>query len=286
MRALTLWPILLSASALAASLLAGCESTKRLLAGMDKPGIQITGVRPDNLSATGVLLNFDAEVTNPYDLPLPLTDIAYTLASGGPAFIDGTAKIGGVIPAKGKKTVTLPVGLRFAPLMERVAAAKPGALVPYEALLTFKVDAPGVGPLELPVKKTGELPIPAMPEVTITSVKWDQLGLTGAKGEVRLKVKNTNQFPVDLNQLGYALTLGGRDVASSRVADATKFAAGAEQEIRVPISISASQAGLGLFDIIRGNGSAYSIKGDAALGTPMGPLTLPFERKGETKFLR
>lgn len=286
MRSPVILPILIAASVLLAALLTGCESTKRLLAGMDKPGIQITGVRPDNLSATGVLLNFDAEVTNPYDLPLPLTDIAYSLASGGPAFIDGTAKIGGVIPAKGKKTVTLPVGLRFAPLMERVSAAKPGSLVPYEAALTFKVDAPGVGPLELPVKKTGEVPIPAVPEVSVASVKWDEIGFTGAKGEVRLKVKNTNQFPVDLDQLGYAMSLGGREVASSRVANATKFAAGAEQEIRVPISISASQAGLGLLDILRGSGSGYSIKGDAALGTPMGPVSLPFERQGETKFLR
>lgn len=271
--------------------LPACKSAERLFAGLDKPQVNVTGVRFDKLSAEGLLLNFDAEVSNPYAVPLPLTDISYKLASGGPPFIDGAASLGGsagfgTIPANGKKTVTLPVGVRFAPLMERVAAAKPGGVIPYDANLTFKVDAPGVGPLELPVKKSGQIPIPAVPEISVTNVKWDELGLTGAKGEIRLKVKNTNQFNVDLNQLAYALSLGGREVASSRVAQPAKFTPGGEQEIRIPINLSALQAGMGILDILGGSKAGYLLKGETDLGTPFGPVKLPFERTGTTALLR
>ncbi len=272
---------------LCAASLGGCSTISGML---DKPSARVVGAHLNDLSLESAGMVFDVEVSNPYSVALPLTDLAYTLSSSDKQFLSGKANLagGGVssIPAKGSRTVQVPATVTFQALLAAVSGVKPGQVVPYKADMTLSADAPAVGPISLPISHKGELPVPAVPDVQVADVKWDKLSLTEAKATMKLDVTNTNQFAVDLSKLAYQLKLDDRDIASSSITKALKFTPGGKQSIEVPVSFSPQQLGLAAFDMLRGKGSGYRILGSLEGVTPFGPVTLPYDRQGKTSFTR
>jgi len=277
---------LVSAFAFAVSL-GGCSTLSNML---DKPSARVTGAHLSDLSLDSVGMVFDVEVSNPYSVALPLTDLAYKLSSSDKEFLSGKASLaaGGVssIPAKGSKTLQLPATVTFQSLLAAVSSVKPGQVVPYKADMTLSADAPAVGPISLPISHTGQVPVPAVPDVQVTDVKWDKLSLTEAKATMKLDVTNTNQFAVDLSKLAYQLKLDDRDIASSSISKGLKFSPGGKQTLEVPLSFSPQQLGLAALDMLRGKGAGYRILGNIEGVTPFGPVTLPYDKQGKTTFTR
>jgi len=264
----------------------GCESMKSILAGMDKPSASVTGVRFDSISLDGMTLVFDVDVKNPYAAPLPLVNVAYGLSSKGSKFLEGAADVQGSVPAKGSKTIQLPAKITFASLLQSVQGVKLGSVVPYTAEMGLSVDAPAVGRLTLPIKKEGELPIPTVPSVELSSVQWKSLTLQNAEAVLKLNVTNNNDFPVDLSKLAYNLSLSGTPIVNTSLAKSASFAKGGSSTLEIPLAIKPSNLGLAAFSMLTGKGAGYSLDGNMNVGTPFGPMNLPFERKGNTVFTK
>ena len=264
----------------------GCDSVQSMLGGLEKPTARVTGVGLDSLRADGVDLLFDVEVSNPYGVALPLVNADYELASGGAAFLTGRAEALGTVPANGTRTVPLRANVSFASLLQALPAVRPGQVVPYEAKMSLSADAPGVGTIALPLSKSGQVPVPAPPAVTVEGVTVRELSLTGAAANVTLGVTNRNAFGVDLQRLGYRLALGGREVASSAVTDSVAFEPGQKQSIEVGFGLSAAELGLGLLNILRGSDAGYELSGTADLGTPFGAVSMPYSSSGTTPVTR
>ncbi len=178
----------------AISLLAGCQALHGYLDGMAKPSAHVVGVRLADLNLDSASLIFDVSVDNPYDVALPLTNVDYSLASGGKPFLTGQAPVQGSVPAKGSMTVSLPARLQFAQLLTALQDVKPGSLVPYDATLGLSANAPAVGTVSLPLKKSGQLPVPAVPVIELADVQWKGLDLNRAEALLHLNVTNTNRF--------------------------------------------------------------------------------------------
>lgn len=266
--------------------LTGCEAARGILSGMDKPSAKIAGVKLTSLNLDGATLLFDVDVANPYTVALPLVNLDYALASKGNKFLEGAANVQGTIPAKGSRTLQVPATVAFNHLLKTVSGIKPGSVVPYTADLGLSVDAPGVGPLKLPLRKEGELPVPTVPSVDLKSVEWKSLDLNKAEAVLHLNIGNNNQFAVDLSSLAYDLALGDKKVAAASVANAARFGAGGSADVSIPISIKPIDLGLGALQMFSGKGGGYKIAGSLTGSTPFGPLTLPYEKTGQTVFNR
>ena len=264
--------------------LVGCEAVQAVLSSDLRPTASVKGARLGDLNLDGAQLLFDVEVSNPYSVPLPLLDVMYTLSSDGNQFLTGQADVGGTIPANGSKTVSLPAAVEFAKLLNVLKNVKPGSVVPYTATMEFGADAPGVGRIGVPVTRKGELPVPSVPRVELTSVRWKDLSLNEASAVLDLRIQNTNDFPFDLQALRYDLALGGKQVANSSIAEATRFARGSENTLEIPISFSPASFGLGVLNVLRGEGSGYEMVGTMDLDTPFGPISMPFSRRGQAAF--
>ena len=266
--------------------MAGCEAVQSIL-DMEKPTARIAGVGIRDISLESATLTFDVEVSNPYPVALPLVNVDYGLASGGAQFLSGEAKLQGAVPAKGRKTVTVPATIDYAQLLTALKDVRPGSVLPYKADLGFSVDSKMTGLLRLPLHKEGELPVPTVPRVEVTQIKWDKLTLSRAGGRVNLRIVNSNKFPVKLSKLDYALSLGGVEVARSSLAEAVAFdASGGAGAVEIPISFAPTKLGLAVFGMLKGNGAGYSLKGTLAVDTPFGPISLPIDKAGDTIFRR
>ncbi|MGQ0627851.1 MAG: LEA type 2 family protein [Phycisphaerales bacterium] len=271
--------VLASAMTLCTLTLCGCKSAGEFLAGAEKPSLRVVNASIDGLTTESAALVFDVEVANPYSVPLPLTNVEYALASRGAAFLSGAANVQGTIPAGGKQVFKVPANLRFVEALAALKGVRPGQVVPYAADLGFSVDAPVVGRMKVPVRKEGELPLPAAPDVRIADVRWQNTGLTEASGAIALDVRNTNQFALDLRSLGFDLELGGKSIASGAAPEARSLAPGQTARIELPVKVSLLNAGLGAFSALTGSADKYRVSGKAAVGTPFGPANLGYDSK-------
>lgn len=268
------------------SLLAGCQSLQDIAGMAPKPTARVVGTSLRGLTLQNAVLLFDVEVSNPYAASLPLVDLSYALGSGGKKFLEGSVRPSGSIPAKGKQVIQLPVTVGFAPVISTLKGVKPGAVLPYTADLRLGVDAPAIGRLEVPLSKNGELPIPTVPEVEVTSLEIGKLALDRTTATLKLKVRNTNQFPVDLKRLGLSVALAGMEVGSSRLSDAASLQGGQSGTISVPLSFAPRTIGASLVNFLRGQQIAYQVSGSIEAGTRFGPISMPYSKIGNAAIVK
>jgi hypothetical protein len=57
-------------------------------------------------------------------------------------------------------------------MLSALRGVRPGSKIPYNAELGLSVDAPGLGPIRLPLKKEGELVLPTISGTDIGDI-WD-----------------------------------------------------------------------------------------------------------------
>jgi len=265
-----------------AFLVVGCQALEGILESGGKPTARIIGTEMKNLSLERIDLIFNVEVANPYAVNLPLVDLTYNVNSGGTSLLQGNIKPSGAVQAHGTSLIQVPARITFASLLKTLKGVKPGSVVPYKADLTLGVDAPVVGLLTLPLSKTGELPVPAAPEVELSSFEIAKLNLDETKATAKLQVKNTNSFALSLSKLSIELALGANKIVDTSLAQSAKIAPGQTVAVDVPLSFSPRSFGVTVINLLRGNKSAYSLVGSLEAGTPYGPLVLPFNRNGNT----
>jgi LEA14-like dessication related protein len=157
-------------AALASIFFAGCETINSL--GIAKPTAKMTGLKFADAKLDSATLLFDIEVDNPYPVALPLLNMEYGLSSGDEPFLQGSANLQTTIPAKSKKTVTLPAKINYLEMLKALKGIKPGAKIPYKADVGLSVDAPAVGTLKLPMNKEGEVTLPKVSDIDVKSI-WD-----------------------------------------------------------------------------------------------------------------
>ncbi len=264
------------------SLVSACQSLEGILATAPKPTARIIGTEMKNLTLERIDLIFNVEVANPYAVNLPLVDLTYNVASGGTSLLQGNIKPSGAVQAYGTSLIQVPARITFASLLKALKGVKPGSVVPYKADLTLGVDAPVVGMLTLPLSKSGELPVPAAPEVELSSFEIAKLNLDETKATAKLQVKNTNSFALNLSKLSIELALGANKIVDTSLAQSAKIAPGQTVSVDVPLSFSPRSFGVTVINLLRGNKSAYSLVGSLEAGTPYGSLALPFNRNGNT----
>ena len=101
-------------------------------AGLEKPTASVKGMSLGAVNAAGLTMNFDVDVTNPNAFAVPLTAADYGLSISGTKVLDGKAQPGGELPAKGTRSLVLPVAVTFENLMAaEQALVKSGGNVPF-----------------------------------------------------------------------------------------------------------------------------------------------------------
>lgn len=143
--------------AIVACFTVGCQNLS-----LEKPTVAVKGMSVKDVNTSGFTMNFDLDVANPNSVELPVANADYKLAIAGVQLIDGKAKPDGVIPAKGKRAVAVPVTLTYENLLAaKSALAKSGGNIEYalDAGLALDTGAPLLGNLRVPFKYSGTLPL-------------------------------------------------------------------------------------------------------------------------------
>ncbi|TYJ38559.1 hypothetical protein E1A91_A05G451100v1 [Gossypium mustelinum] len=117
------------------------------------------------------------------------------------------------------------------------------------------VDVPVFGRLTLPLQKTGQIPIPYKPDIDMEKIHFERFSWEETIAVLHLKLENKNDFDLVLNALDYEVWLS-------------------------------EDFGSALWDMIRGKGTRYSMKGHINVDTPFGAMKLPISKEGGTTRLK
>ena len=250
--------------------------------GFGKPTADVTGLHVNSINLEKAEFVIEILIKNPNPVPIPLIDINYLIESDGRKLISGLIPDAGTIKAHGEETVKIPVTLIYDDIKNTYADIKPGSIIPYRIKVDLLVDVPVFGRITLPLEKTGEIPIPYKPDIDIEKIKFDRFSFEETVAVLHLKLENKNDFDLGLNDLDYEVWLCDESIGSVDLQKSANLVKNGITYIDIPITFRPKDFGSALWDMIRGKGTGYSMKGNINVDTPFGAMKLPITKEGGT----
>ncbi|XVE62104.1 hypothetical protein DITRI_Ditri06bG0092600 [Diplodiscus trichospermus] len=254
--------------------------------GFGKPTADVTGVHIPSINLEKADIVVDVLIKNPNPVPIPLIDIDYLIESDGRKLVSGLIPDAGTIHAHGEETVKIPVTLIYDDIKSTYDDIKPGSIIPYRIKVGLIVDVPVFGRLTLPLEKTGEIPIPYKPDIDLEKIRFDRFSWDETVAVLHLKLENKNDFDLGLNALEYEIWLSDMSIGAAELQKSTKIDKNGIGYIEIPISFKPKDFGSALWDMIRGKGTGYTMKGNINVDTPFGAMKLPISKEGGTTRLK
>ncbi|XP_074381205.1 uncharacterized protein LOC141723307 isoform X2 [Apium graveolens] len=254
--------------------------------GFGKPTADVTAIHIPKMNLKKADIVVDMLVKNPNPVPIPLVDINYLIESDGRKLLSGLIPDAGTIHAHGSETIKIPVCLIYDDIKKTYGEIHPGNIIPYKVKVDLIMDVPVFGRLTIPLEKSGEIPVPHKPDIDVEKIKFESFSMEKTVASLHLKMDNKNDFDMALNALDYQVWLGDINVGGAELSKSAKIAKCGITYIDLPISFRPKDFGSALWDMIRGRGTGYTMKGHVEVDTPFGPMKLPISREGGTTRLK
>ncbi|KAK8965114.1 hypothetical protein KSP40_PGU022522 [Platanthera guangdongensis] len=254
--------------------------------GFGKPTADVTAVHIPSINLQKAEIVVDVLVSNPNPIPIPLIDISYLIESDGRKLVSGLIPDAGTVHAHGSETVKIPVVLIYDDIKNTYADIKPGSIIPYRVKVDLIVDVPIIGRLTLPLEKKGEIPVPYKPDVDVERIHFEKFSFEETIATLHLKLENKNDFNLALNKLEFEIWLADVSIGNAELKESTKIDKNGITKMQIPISFRPKDFGSALWDMIRGRGTGYSLKGSIDVDTPFGSMKLPVSKEGGTTRLK
>lgn len=252
---------------------------------VQKPSASLSDLSVRGLSAEGVQFDVVLKVNNPNPVALNLAGFDYDFQVSGQSLVSGKQDVVTQVAASGHSNVRLPLALKFSDLKEIGGSLANLDRIPFGLKATAFIEVPVLGSVALPVEKSGEVPVPKMPKVSVKSLKVDNMGLTGADLALTLSVDNPNTFGIDVSHFKSALKVDGVDWVNTMVSQPLNMAPKQSQQVVLPIRLDFLILGTQMMRRLQNSEPfQYELSGDFLLNTelPMlGRLKLPYQVKGE-----
>jgi LEA14-like dessication related protein len=243
------------------------------------PLVAFEAVKVEGLGFSGARLSFRARAENTGPTPISVVRIDYALDLEGGRAAQGTtpaalAIAGATAGAPGVATVVLPIELRFAtvPGIARVLAADREAAYALSGAVTFLTPE---GEVRVPMGHSGRLVVPRAPRFGVEKVLLRSASPREIALEMRMEVRNPNDFELPAGRIGCGLVLSGKEVVRADLEIPEPIVAGGSAAVTVPLRISVLKAGKAAARmLIPFTSLDVAVKGEAQFGGVPVPLDL------------
>jgi LEA14-like dessication related protein len=263
--------------------LAGCAGLKDLAASaLQKPKLTFRSASITTVDLEGATVSLTWDLENPNGFGLDLAKVAWTFDAEGKRVASGDVPGGLQIKASATSPVTFPVHVRFRDvpgIADLLSSGKEE--VRYAVAATIGIRTP-LGELDLPVKHEDKVRLPAVPHLALEGLSVRSVGFDAIVLDLRVRVRNSNPFPLPAGKIEYALSLSGADVARAETVEMHPIASGASAVVVIPVRVDVGSAGRVAADVARGADVQVGLKGNASLAGIPFPVdlhgTLPAHR--------
>jgi LEA14-like dessication related protein len=233
---------------------------------------------------------FDLKIQNPNSLGVKLAGFGYDLSINGSSFLKGRENKELNIQAQGETIFQIPLTLSYSHLYQVFQTLLQQDSATYHLKCDLSFELPGLGPVQIPVSKQGDFPLPKLPTVNVERMELKRLGLSGADLVLGIQVNNPNAFSVIMEGMQYWLNINGQPWASGETGTRVQITEKGENLLEIPILLNFLQIGQSAYQALaEGQSLSYQFQGDLDLTTSLsllGRTHLPFQRSGQIEVFR
>ncbi len=259
-------------------LLSGCADVSNFVQQfLQKPQVSLEEVTFRELSLLQGTVVFHIRITNPNPVGATVNRIQYNLTMNERDFVKGTLAEGIQIKASCSETVELPVTVTYLDLFQSVKD-----LLSAEAMSYHLFGSVGIGPMDIPYSKKGNLPVPKLPEISLKQVRVTSLSLAGATVKFTVDLKNKNPFALALQGIQYRIRLGGTAFAKGKARAVYSITERGTSTVEIPVRVNFLKLGRSAYNLLAEKSSSYEISGELNIQVPkLGQKSFPFKKTGE-----
>ena len=253
--------------------LAGCAVFQKIAgAAFDRPTLAYESWSADALDLGGVTIALHYRLDNPNGFGLDLERLAYKLEVEGRLVGEGELPAGLHLAPGAATAVAIPVRLRWTDIPNFAQVLLTKREVGYRISGEVGVGSP-IGMIRLPFDHGDRVVLPRAPSFAVESVTVKEASLAHVAIDVRLRVENSNAFPLPVGVLTYGLRVGEEDLVSGGTHPLVAVPPRGHATISVPIRVSLAGVAGSVRDLLRG--AEVRLRGLADYGSVQVPLDEP-----------
>ncbi len=230
-------------------------------------------------------LTYDIKVENPNTVAVEMIGYDYNLDINEHPFINGDQSKTMSIEASGESTFEVPMTLNFPDLYRTASELASEDESSYQFLSHLRFDLPIIGTTEIPVKKSGNIPLLKLPKLSMQTIEVNNLNLSSADLTLKLAFNNPNGFGMNIGQLNYDLIVNGSQWADGTALQGVKIQENGLTQLEIPISLNITQIGTSAYQILTGSENLdYQFQGNFQFNVGhelLGSTNFDFNRSGE-----
>jgi len=262
----------------------GCAAIGEL-SDVREPAVQFRDMSVRNITFDSVTLLFDFDVSNPNRFGVRAEGYDYDFSINNRSFVSGSVSEPVMIEKESASIIQIPVTLSYREVYSTFSSVLSQDQIAYELSTEVDFDLPVLGMQTVPVRASGEIPVPKPPRVEFGDFTINQVSLSGADAEVSFRVSNPNVFALSLLSASYNLRVNGREWLDTTLNELIRVESGQSREVRIPVRLNSSQLGSALVDLMGGNTTFnYELAGTASVSADLegfpAAQDIPFELNG------
>jgi LEA14-like dessication related protein len=233
-----------------------------------RPTAQITGARLANINFDQADIIFDLAIENQNPIAIDLAGLDYDFKIENQSLISGVSSQAVELKANATTPVQLPVTLKFDDLNKLSGDVWKKDNVTYDLNTTVNVLLPVIGKYAVPLRKTGKLPVPRVPDVKIKSINLKNLSFSSAEIVAQLEINNPNNFNLGLKNFNYQLNVNHKKWGQGNISQASTIPKKGKGFIEIPVTLDLMSTGTAMFSMLQSKTPLeYQLTGDATIDT-------------------
>lgn len=254
--------------------LTGCKAMEPFFS---KPTASFDKMTIQEMSLFDATLLFTFTVNNPNPLGVTVQKGTYDLNIEGASAASGTIDKQIRLEPGGSGLVELPVHVSFMDFFSSVMALARQDEAAYTLSGSFDVMG-----FDIPYETSGTFALPDFPQISVEALNIRNLSFSGAAIDIVLAVTNPNAFALAIDQLDYALDVGGMPILAGVTEPMREMEKNERMNISVPMEINFISMGRSAMNLLNKNTAPYEISGEMHFNIPdQKTRRLSFSRTGE-----
>jgi LEA14-like dessication related protein len=250
-----------------------------------KPTARLTGTHLANINFEQADLVFDLAVENQNPVAINLAGLNYDLKIEDQSLMSGVTAQGLEIKPASTSTVQLPVTLKFDDLRKLPGELWQRDRFAYQLDTKIVVDLPVIGNYAIPLSKSGELPVPKLPDIKIKGVTIKNLSLAAAEVVAQVEIYNPNVFDLAFSDFNYQLDINQQNWGQGSISQRSSIPQKAKSTIDIPVKLNIMSMGQTAYQLLSSKQPLeYQLKGAMTLDTGIELLRnyrMPLNIKGK-----
>ena len=264
-------------------ILAGCAELAKH-AETVKPTARLMDTRLANINFDQADLVFDLAIENQNPVAINLAGLNYDLKIEDQSLVSGITAQGLEIKPVSTSKVQLPVTLKFDDLRKLPGELWQQDNFAYQLDTEFVVDLPVIGHFAIPVSKSGELPVPKLPDIRIKNIQLKNLSLMAAEIVAQVEVDNPNAFDLGLSDLNYRLKVNQQSWGQGSITRSSTIPQKGRGVVEIPVKLDMASMGQTAYRMLLNRQPLdYQLTGGITLDTGIDMLrnyTMPLDIQG------